>query len=178
MNRTPTILWTVAATCVAFVLGAYLFIVMGFMPANADAKPPKLERWAAKRSLHAVMARETKDLHGPATSTDSVVTMGVKLYKTNCLVCHGASDEHPSHIAEGLYVEAPQFAKDDVTDDPIEITFWKITHGIRFTGMPSFKKSLTDDQRWAIAAFLRHQDSLPPNALATWKALPSAANTE
>jgi mono/diheme cytochrome c family protein len=43
--------------------------------------------------------------------------------------------------------------------------------------MPSYGKTLTADQRWAIASFLRHQDSLPPNALAAWKSLRSAADT-
>jgi mono/diheme cytochrome c family protein len=168
---------TAIATCVAFVLGAFLFVVVGLMPANADAKPGTLEHWAAKRSLHVTLARETKALHGPATSTDSVMTLGVRLYKTNCAVCHGASDAKRSSVADGLYQEPPQFAKDDVTDDPIEVTYWKITHGIRFTGMPSYAKTLSDDQRWAIAAFLRHQDSLPPTALAAWKALPSVADS-
>jgi thiosulfate dehydrogenase len=176
-SRTPIVITTVVVTCVVFALGALLFVVGGFMPANADAKPGKLEHWAANRSLHATLARETKDLHGPPTSTDSVMTLGVKLYKANCAVCHGASDGKRSSIADGLYQEPPQFAKDDVTDDPIEVTYWKITHGIRFTGMPSFKKTLTDDQRWAIAAFLRHQDSLPSTALAAWKALPSMADS-
>jgi thiosulfate dehydrogenase len=178
VNRTPIVIaWTVAATCAGLVLVAYLFIVGGFMPANADTKPFTIERWAAKRSLHVAVAREIKTLHGPATSTDSVMTLGVRLYKTNCAVCHGAADAKRSSIADGLYVEPPQFAKDDVTDDPIEETYWKITHGIRFTGMPSYGKSLTDNQRWAIASFLRHQDSLPPNALAAWKALPSVADS-
>jgi thiosulfate dehydrogenase len=176
--RTPVVvITTVVATCVVLLLGAYLFVTLGFMPANADAKPGKLEHWAAKRSLHVTLARETKTLHGPATSSDSVMTLGVRLYKANCAVCHGAADAKRSTVAEGLYQEPPQFGKDDVTDDPIEVTYWKITHGIRLTGMPSYSKTLTDDQRWAISAFLRHHDSLPPNALAAWKAMPSVADS-
>lgn len=168
---------TVIATGVAFLLVAYLFIIGGFMPANADAKPGKIEHWAAKKSLHVTLARETKALHGPTTVSDSIMTLGVRLYKANCAVCHGAADGKRSNVADGLYQEPPQFAKDDVTDDPIEVTYWKITHGIRFTGMPSYRKTLTDDQRWAIAAFLRHQDSLPPMALAAWKGMPSMADS-
>jgi len=57
------------------------------------------------------------------------------------------------------------------------VTYWKITHGIRFTGMPSFSSTLSSDQRWAVASFLRYQDSLPPSAAAAWKALPSVADS-
>ena len=47
----------VVATFVALTLFAYFGIVAGVMPANADAKPSKLERWMASRSLHATLAR-------------------------------------------------------------------------------------------------------------------------
>ncbi len=170
---------------VATLLGASLVVALvglvgiaeGILPANADAKPGALEKWAAKTSLNATMARATRTLHGPVAPTDSMLTAGVRLYHTNCAVCHGASDGKPSAVAQGLYQKPPQFAKDDVTDDPVEVTYWKITHGIRFTGMPSFSSTLSSDQRWAVASFLRYQDSLPPSAAAAWKALPSAADS-
>ena len=75
------------------------------------------------------------------------------------------------------YQHAPQFAKHDVMDDPIGVTYWKITHGIRFTGMPAFDSTLTATQRWAIASFLLRQDSLPPMANAAWRAMPSCYHT-
>ncbi len=170
-----TVLTTLVATFVAVVICAFVGVTSGVMPANADAKPGKLERWAAKTSLRVSIARDMRSLHDPIPATDSVMTAGVKLYHANCMVCHGAADGKPSSVAAGLYQKPPQFAKDDVTDDPVEMTYWKITHGIRFTGMPSYDKTLTADERWAIASFLRHQDSLPPNAAAAWKALPSAS---
>lgn len=171
-----TVLTTLVATFVAVVILAFVGVKSGIMPANADDKPGKLERWAAKTSLRVSINRGMKTLHGPV-ATDSMMTGGVRLYRANCEVCHGGPDGKPSSVARGLYQKPPQFAKDDVTDDPVEMTYWKITHGIRFTGMPAYDSSLTVDQRWAIASFLRHQDSLPPNALAAWKALPSAADS-
>jgi thiosulfate dehydrogenase len=172
--HTKTASWTVVGTIAALALLGFVGVKAGVMPANADAKPPGLERWAAKTSLKVAIHRDIRGLHDPLPSTDAVMTLGVKLYGTNCAVCHGAADGKASSVAQGLYQRPPQFAKDDVTDDPVEMTYWKITHGIRFTGMPSYVKTLTENQRWAIATFLRHQDSLPPDALAAWKALPSA----
>ena len=108
-------------------------------------------------------------------AADSTLTRGVRLYGTHCAVCHGTSDGQASSVAKGLYQRPPQFAKDDVTDDSVAVTYWKITHGIRLTGMPSYAETLTPEQRWAIATFLRHQGELPAHADAAWKALPSAA---
>lgn len=172
-----TVFWTIVGTLIALGLLAFVGVEAGVMPANADAKPGGLERWAAKTSLHVSIARDMKTLHSPMASSDSVMTAGVKLYRANCLVCHGAADGKASSVAKGLYQKPPQFAKDDVTDDPVEMTYWKVTHGIRLTGMPAYDKSLTDNERWAVATFLRHQDSLPPNALAAWKGLPSASDS-
>jgi len=174
--RTGTvIISTVLVTLVAIAALGYWALVSGVLPANADARPGGLERWAAHTSLDATISSAVRSLHDSLPTTDSVLVAGVRLYGANCAVCHGTSDGKPSTIAIGLYQHAPQFAKHDVSDDPVEETYWKITHGIRLTGMPSYTRTLSETQRWAIAKFLRHQDSLPPVALAEWKALPSAA---
>jgi mono/diheme cytochrome c family protein len=58
-----------------------------------------------------------------------------------------------------------------VDDDPTGETYWKIEHGIRFTGMPSFKGTLTEEQIWQIAYVLKHgSKDLPAAAAASWNA--------
>jgi thiosulfate dehydrogenase len=173
----PTVALSVVGTLLALVVVAFIAIVTGMMPANADTPPWRLERWAAKRSLHATLAREAPSLKEPLPVSDSSLIEGVRLYGTHCVVCHGAADAKASAIANGLYVRSPQFGKHDVADDPVGVTYWKITHGIRLTGMPAFDSSLTAAERWKIAGFLARQDSLPPGAAAAWKALPSAATS-
>src|ERR1700728_1419922 len=49
-----------------------------------------------------------------------------------------------------------------VSDDPAGVTYWKVSNGIRLTGMPSFKSALTDQQMWQVSALLAHDDKLPP----------------
>ena len=64
-----------------------------------------------------------------------------------------------------------------MTDDPVAVSYWKIKHGIRFTAMPSFAATLTDDQIWQLSMFVAQMDKLPPDVDAEWKAVPSAATT-
>jgi hypothetical protein len=45
---------------VVLALAVYAAIATGAMPANADSRPPSLERWAARRSLHASLSRAPK----------------------------------------------------------------------------------------------------------------------
>ena len=166
----------VAVTIVILLAGGYVFISMGLMPANADGKPPALEKWMARKSLRASIQKEAPQGPGPVAMTAANLTEGVKLYAQNCAVCHGASDAKASNIAVGLYQHAPQLAEDGVEDDPEGKIFWKVKHGIRLTGMPAFSPTLSDEQIWKVVLFLKHMDSLPPAAQKTWKAVPSAKN--
>lgn len=166
----------VFVTLAALFVGAYAFLSLGWMPANADGKPPGLEKWMARKSLNATIQREAPKGPVPVALTDENLAAGLKLYAANCAVCHGASDGEASNIAKGLYQQAPQLAKDGVKDDPEEVTYWKVKHGIRLTGMPSFSSTLSDQQIWQITLFLKHMDSLPASVGKAWKSLPSAKN--
>jgi thiosulfate dehydrogenase len=165
----------VIATLVVIGLVLYIGIKAGMMPANADAKPSKLESWAARTSLHATLARQAPTTAPPIALDDANLIAGIRLYAANCAVCHGASDGEPSFIARGLYQHPPQLAKDGVEDDPDGVTYWKIDHGIRLTGMPSFGKTLRDEQIWQVTLFLKHMDGLPPAPKRAWKAVASEA---
>jgi mono/diheme cytochrome c family protein len=59
----------------------------------------------------------------------------------------------------------------------MKISSRKIKHGIRWTGMPSWKWTLTDQQIWSLALFLKHMDKLPPAAeqgkRSVWAVIPA-----
>lgn len=165
----------IAAALVLGLLGVYAFLATGQFPANADAKPPAIEKWAARLSLQATIAREATDQPNPVALNDQNLLAGIKLYAANCLVCHGAADGAASNVAKGLYQHAPQLGTHGVTDDEEGETYWKIFHGIRMTGMPSYRRTLSETQMWQITLFLKHMDELTPRAEKAWKALPSQA---
>lgn len=167
----------IVATLVAIALLLYIGVKVGAMPANADGKPSRLERWAASTSLHATLDREAPKGPNPVALNDENLVAGIRTYGENCAVCHGAADGTPSRIARGLYQHPPQLAKDGVEDDPEGVTYWKVAHGIRLTGMPAFGKTLTDEQIWQLALFLKHMDQLPPGPQKAWTAVPSAQRT-
>jgi thiosulfate dehydrogenase len=169
----------VASTILLLLVAAWVIVTFGLVPANADAVPPELEAWAAKRSLRATIARDAPKTDNPVPLTDANLVAGLKLYGEDCAVCHGGADGAPSVIARGFYQEPPQLAKEGVEDDPPGNTYWKIAHGIRFTAMPSFDHSLTEQQVWQITLFLVHMDKLPSSIEPMWRqaapAPPSAA---
>ena len=161
----------VALTIAVGLIGAYWFVQSGLIPANADAKPSPLETWMARTSLHATLNREAPKDPNPVPLTEQNLLAGVHLYAQYCAVCHGSAKgaASASPIAKGLYQKAPQLAAHGVEDDPEGVSFWKIKHGLRLTGMPSFGDSLNDHQIRTLALFLKHMDKLPPAAQHTWQ---------
>ena len=161
----------VALTLFVILIGGYAVVKSGLIPANADAKPGGLELWMARTSLRATLTHNAPKIQNPVALTDQNLINGVHLFAQNCAVCHGCAQGMASlsPIAKGLYPKPPQFATDGVEDDPEGDSYWKIKHGIRLTGMPSFTYTLNDQQIWTLALFLKHMDKLPPAVNQTWQ---------
>ena len=161
----------VLLTLAVALIGAYALVQSGLIPANADAKPGQLETWMARTSLNATLRRDAPKDQNPVALTEQNLLNGVHLFAQNCAVCHGSAkgDASSSPIAKGLYQKPPQLATNGVEDDEEGVSFWKIKHGIRLTGMPSFGYSLSDQQIWTLALFLKHMDKLPPAAVPAWQ---------
>ena len=161
----------IVATILAGLAAGYLVVASGLIPANADAKPGRLERWVAQGSLRATLAREAPSGPNPIELTDANLISGIQLYGEHCAICHGTAkgDASASSVAKGEYPPPPQLASDGVEDDPEGVSFWKIQHGIRWTGMPSWAGALSDQQIWTLALFLKHMDKLPPAAQQVWQ---------
>jgi thiosulfate dehydrogenase len=161
----------VVLTILAAAGGGYAVLRAGLIPANADANPGWLETWAAETSLDATVAREAPKGPNPVPLTDANLIAGIDLYGQHCAICHGTAkgDASASPIAKGEYPAPPQLATDGVEDDPEGYSFWKIAHGIRWTGMPAWRGTLNDEQIWTLALFLKHMDKLPPAADQAWQ---------
>ncbi len=158
-----------AALVLVGALGAYGVIVGGFVPVNADTRPGPIETFMAKHALHAAINRLAPRAADPVAPTQQNLLAGLTLYKQGCAVCHGLANGHASMVAKGLYQRPPQLASHGVEDDPPGVTYWKIAHGIRMTGMPSFGDSLKKRQIWELVTFLKHMNHLPAAAQSAWK---------
>ena len=161
----------IAIAIVVVAASGYIVLNAGVVPAAANGKPIFLEHWAARTSLRATLARDAPTSPDPVPLTDANLIAGVNLYGRHCAICHGTAQGNASEspVAKGEYPAPPQLASDGVEDDPTGWTFWKIQNGIRWTGMPSWKGTLSDEQAWTLALFLKHMDKLPAAAEEAWQ---------
>ena len=90
----------IVLTLAVILLGAYLLVRSGLIPANADAKPGKLETWMARTSLNATLSRRRPAGPNPVALTEQHLLDGVHLFAENCAVCHGSAKGDASRITD------------------------------------------------------------------------------
>src|SRR5579864_3867015 len=124
---------------IAIVVGAYLFIKAGGIPMDTAARPLPFEATIAAMVIDA-SDRSAANLKSPLPITDATMLEGAREYRQRCAICHSTPGQPHTAIAHGMFPDPPElFAPEEmVTNDPEGITFWKITHGIRLSGMPAF----------------------------------------
>jgi mono/diheme cytochrome c family protein len=125
-----------------FLFGTLLLVIAGAIGFLIWQNRP----WSVPES-----AREMKNPIVPAAADlDSVRP----IYREKCSTCHGSTGRGDGHDAS-LYDPKPTDFTDvkqmgAVTDGEL---FYKLTEGRR--PMPSFKKRLTDEQRWRMILLMR-----------------------
>ena len=153
---------------VLLLLTVFCYVRFGFVDPRADVEPGALETTLAMPALDASVDRRAPSMKNPIQLTEENLLVGMKIYQSNCAVCHG-DISHP-HMAFGgsFYPRAPQFVE-DAPDMPENQNFYIIQHGVRLSGMPGWKTSLKESEVWQVTTFLSNMDKLPPQVLAAWK---------
>ncbi|MGO8932811.1 MAG: c-type cytochrome [Terracidiphilus sp.] len=141
-------------------------------PPVAVADPPfPMERQIVGIPLNARIDREMPG-NPPIQADENNLVAGAGIYHDQCAACHGFYGK-PSSFAAHMYPGAPQLWKQrkgssvvGVSNDPPGETYWKVSNGIRLTGMPAFNAVLTDTQIWQVTLLLANADKpLPPAAV-------------
>jgi mono/diheme cytochrome c family protein len=151
---------------VVLLVGALVYFGLGLAPVATSAAPMPMERLLAGMALHARISKEMP-AQAPIPADEPNLLAGARIYREQCSVCHGLSGQPETAIAKGMFPHPPQlFTGHGVTDDPPGETYWKAANGIRLTGMPGYKGSLSDTQLWQVSLMLANADKLAPAAKA------------
>lgn len=80
---------------------------------------------------------------------------GEQIYQAECAACHGAVGKGNGEDAASLSVKPPDFSNQAyMTQKTNRDFFTAISDGIQ-PNMPSYSDQFSEDERWAVAAFLR-----------------------
>src|SRR5690349_1795331 len=141
----------VIVTMLLLGLGGLGIAMLGLMPTAANVAPPQFERRIAMTALDASMDRHAPRVHSPLAPTPENLIDGMKIYTMNCALCHGTLNLKTSPLAHSFYPPVPQLILHPL-DDPEWHIAYAIRTGVRYTGMPAWEKTLTDEEIWKTTA--------------------------
>jgi mono/diheme cytochrome c family protein len=157
---------------VALPLAALVAAWLGYLPALANAHPPRWEKAVAQMALNSYVARNAPHVANPLPPTDENLLAGLKIFRDACAGCHGDA-AGTSDYGASFYPNVPQFAV-----NPPRLPDWKlfyiVKNGVRYSGMSAWDRQWdndavkSNDNIWKVATFLSRLDSLPPEVSAEW----------
>ena len=139
----------------------YFYFSSGSAPVATSAPPMPFERMLAKKALHARLDKEMPKEAPPVAADEATFLAAVPIYKENCAVCHGLPGQPQTNVAKGMFPKPPKLMEGTgVTDDPPGESYWKVSGGIRMTGMPGFEKTLSTTEMWQVSLLCANMDKV------------------
>jgi mono/diheme cytochrome c family protein len=121
--------------------------------------PGKVETTTMTFAKHRLLIGN-KNQKNPMSDTPETRADGKEAFSHYCVACHGMDGQNTGvPFADHISPPIPSLVSPDVqsyTDGQLKFI---LDYGIRPSGMPGSKGTLSDDELWSIVVYLRH---LPP----------------
>lgn len=139
----------------AAILLVFLVIWFGFFNVSAQEK-----HWKVTTALLELVRERSIEVRAdgievPDLTSLDMISSGAKNFDEMCAQCHLSPTMKPTELSLGLYPQPPVFYTEEHFSHAEENTFWTIKNGLKLTGMPAWGAFHTDDQIWALVAFLK-----------------------
>ena len=156
---------TVVLVLLVLALLALGFIQSGIYDVAASTPDTGLIQWALettqRRSVHRRAEQAAREVKPPPLDDLDLIRTGLIEYHEMCVVCHGAPGVPMSPVGQGLNPSPPLLADEAAEEEAGEL-FWITKNGIKMTGMPAFGVTHSDEELWAIVAFMKRMGDLSP----------------
>jgi mono/diheme cytochrome c family protein len=149
-------------------------LVISFSGCTANKTPSKVEAALANMAKDVVIPMEAENKANPLPADRVTLEEGRELYLQSCAICHGTDGHGRTDLGRGMYPPAMDLTSPHVQHWNDAELFWIIQNGVRLTGMPSWKSSLSDTDDWKLVHFIHDLPHAKGQAEAV-KASPSVA---
>jgi mono/diheme cytochrome c family protein len=156
------------------VLGVISAMLGGLLAGcTADKHPSQDETSVANAAKDVAIPLEAGKMKNPLPETAEVVSQGQEVFLGSCAQCHGPAGRGDSDIGRNMYPPAMDLSSSHVQHWSDAELFWIIQNGVRHTGMPSWRSSISDNDTWKLARFIHNLPRLDAAPAST--AAPSQA---
>jgi cytochrome c553 len=151
----------VIAIALLVPLGVYGFVQSGVFNVAAAHPHTKFTEWITHETMIHSVHSHAGSIDVPAHFSGRQVLAGFCSYETHCVACHGAAAVAREKWVGGMEPSPPYLLDATSKWTPSQL-FWIAKNGIKMTGMPSWRDSMSDAQIWDIVAFIEAMRKLPP----------------
>jgi mono/diheme cytochrome c family protein len=142
--------------------------VQGTLMPTWKASLTEEERWSVIRYVQQTFARpvmrdpaegdvptEYANLTNPVELTIETLDEGKHIFIRECMVCHGDSGRGDGPYGEGLQPSPPDFGDGSYGDFTDADYFWRISEGLPWSAMPTWKLQYSEEDRWKLVHYVR-----------------------
>lgn len=156
---------TVVLTLVGLALLGIIYMYSGIYDVGVHNRDKGITKWILETTMDNSVEHHAKDITAPALDDSAMIWKGFTHYDRMC-GCHSDPDEkpRPSHFEPPpppLYRAAKDWKPNQL--------FWIIKNGIKMSGMPAFGMRSSDDEIWAMVAFLKVFPQMPVDQFTAWQ---------
>ena len=138
---------------VAAVVAGLVTLYSGIIDVGATNPHNAFTQWLLGTAMDSSVRAHARGIEAPPLEDPRLVMNGFRHYREMCVGCHLAPGITSSEIRKGLMPEAPALQEAVEEWTPAEL-FWVVKHGVKMTGMPAWGPTHSDEDIWAMVAFL------------------------
>ena len=155
--------WLFALLAVALLglAGSVAFVRLGMYDISATSSHTAPVYWLLETTMHHSVRSRAVGIEPPPLRDPARLELGAACYRNHCVQCHGGPG-----VAQGPVGKSLQPLPGPLVDAarrwrPREV-YWITRHGIKMSGMPAWEVRLSDDELWAVTAFVDSLSELSP----------------
>ncbi|WP_273028324.1 c-type cytochrome [Massilia timonae] len=157
-NRARLIVKTMVLTLLgAGLIGAVIGLIVlrgGFYNIAATAQHYPLIYTVFEEGLQYSVQNHARDIQVPAgLGAAEQVRRGAAIYAANCIQCHGGPGVAPLQQGMSMQPVPGPLVDADLNWETREL-YWITRNGIKMSGMPAWEYHLSDNDIWAVVAFV------------------------
>lgn len=162
------ILLTVALTLAGMIVILLIFIYSGIYNVSQLSPHNSVVQWMINTTKDRSIATRTDDIKVPSLNDNSMQIAGFKHYSEMCVTCHGAPGKKMDELTKGLTPKPPKLFEHANNMEPQEL-YWVVKNGIKYTAMPAFGTTHSEQDIWNIVAFLKNKlPNMSPEEYKQW----------
>ena len=123
---------------------------------SAGKQPSQGETSLADAAKDVAIPLEAGKMNNPLPESSEVVSQGREVFLGSCAQCHGADARGDSDLGRNMTPPAMDLTSAHVQHWSDAELFWIIQNGVRLTGMPAWKSSISDNDTWKLARFIHN----------------------